>query len=50
MVTSDNTRSEEPQTIIDEVMAGLTRPEAALSCVDRVTAIKRFAPRPSLEM
>ncbi|WP_412514035.1 UDP-N-acetylmuramoyl-L-alanyl-D-glutamate--2,6-diaminopimelate ligase [Shewanella indica] len=41
MVTSDNTRSEDPQTIIDEVMAGLTRPESALSCVDRVTAIKQ---------
>ncbi|UJF22464.1 UDP-N-acetylmuramoyl-L-alanyl-D-glutamate--2,6-diaminopimelate ligase [Shewanella sp. OMA3-2] len=40
MVTSDNTRSENPQDIIDDVFAGLTAPQNALSEVDRISAIK----------
>ncbi|QIR15847.1 UDP-N-acetylmuramoyl-L-alanyl-D-glutamate--2,6-diaminopimelate ligase [Shewanella aestuarii] len=41
MVTSDNARSEQPQRIIDDVMAGLMHPQNALCEIDRVTAIKQ---------
>ncbi|MCK8046619.1 UDP-N-acetylmuramoyl-L-alanyl-D-glutamate--2,6-diaminopimelate ligase [Shewanella sp. 1CM18E] len=40
MVTSDNCRSEDPQVIINDILAGLTRPEAALTQVDRKLAIQ----------
>ena len=39
VVTSDNPRSEDPQRIVDEVVAGFERPEAALCIVDRRQAI-----------
>lgn len=41
IVTSDNPRSEQPQTIIDEVVAGLTQPQDALVEVDRQLAIEK---------
>lgn len=41
MVTSDNARSEDPQAIIDDVLAGLSLPEQALSNIDRISAIKQ---------
>jgi UDP-N-acetylmuramoyl-L-alanyl-D-glutamate--2,6-diaminopimelate ligase len=41
MVTSDNARSENPQNIIDDVLAGLASPEQALSNIDRISAIKQ---------
>ncbi|WP_299571698.1 UDP-N-acetylmuramoyl-L-alanyl-D-glutamate--2,6-diaminopimelate ligase [uncultured Shewanella sp.] len=40
MVTSDNARSEKPMSIINDVVAGLTHPELALTQIDRVEAIK----------
>ncbi|MCL1047477.1 UDP-N-acetylmuramoyl-L-alanyl-D-glutamate--2,6-diaminopimelate ligase [Shewanella sp. 1_MG-2023] len=43
MVTSDNARSEEPMSIINDVVAGLTHPEQALTEVDRINAIKSVA-------
>ena len=41
MLTNDNPRSEEPRTIIDDIMAGLQRPAAALVEPDRGIAIER---------
>ena len=41
MVTSDNARSEDPQAIIDDVLAGLSIPEQAQSNIDRISAIKQ---------
>ncbi|MCL1142900.1 UDP-N-acetylmuramoyl-L-alanyl-D-glutamate--2,6-diaminopimelate ligase [Shewanella gaetbuli] len=41
MVTSDNVRSEDPQNIINDVLAGLQQPQQALSVVDRIEAIKQ---------
>ncbi|MCE9688033.1 UDP-N-acetylmuramoyl-L-alanyl-D-glutamate--2,6-diaminopimelate ligase [Shewanella sp. AS16] len=41
MITSDNARSEAPQAIIADIFSGLSRPDAALSDIDRVSAIKR---------
>ncbi|KPZ69541.1 UDP-N-acetylmuramoyl-L-alanyl-D-glutamate--2,6-diaminopimelate ligase [Shewanella sp. P1-14-1] len=43
MVTSDNARSEDPMTIINDVVAGLNKPELALTEIDRITAIKKVA-------
>ncbi|QUN06132.1 UDP-N-acetylmuramoyl-L-alanyl-D-glutamate--2,6-diaminopimelate ligase [Shewanella yunxiaonensis] len=39
MITSDNIRSEDPQQIINDIMAGLTHPQQVLTEVDRVQAI-----------
>ncbi len=39
MVTSDNARSEDPKTIIADVLAGLEQPQQALTEVDRIKAI-----------
>lgn len=39
VVTSDNPRSEDPQAIIDEAVAGLTDPDSAFTDVDRRRAI-----------
>ncbi len=39
IVTSDNPRSEDPQTIIDEAVAGMANPTAAIVEVDRRAAI-----------
>jgi len=39
VVTSDNPRSEEPQAIIDDILAGMTRGENVLVEPDRPTAI-----------
>ena len=41
MITSDNARSEDPQAIIDDVLAGLSIPEQAQSNIDRISAIKQ---------
>lgn len=43
MVTSDNARSESPESIIDDIIAGLSKPEKALVQIDRVEAIKQVA-------
>ncbi|MGS0680021.1 UDP-N-acetylmuramoyl-L-alanyl-D-glutamate--2,6-diaminopimelate ligase [Shewanella sp. 125m-7] len=40
MVTSDNSRSEDPNQIVADILAGLQRPEHALTQVDRQAAIK----------
>ena len=40
VVTSDNPRSESPQRIAEQVMAGLTHPEAALLELDRPAAVQ----------
>lgn len=40
VVTSDNPRSEDPATIIDEVISGMSRPEAAAVEPDRGAAIR----------
>nr|WP_275658999.1 UDP-N-acetylmuramoyl-L-alanyl-D-glutamate--2,6-diaminopimelate ligase [Shewanella sp. Isolate11] len=42
MITSDNTRSEDPQSIIDDVVKGLQNPQAALTQVDRKAAIEHL--------
>ncbi|MCH1931931.1 UDP-N-acetylmuramoyl-L-alanyl-D-glutamate--2,6-diaminopimelate ligase [Shewanella sp. A25] len=41
MVTSDNSRSEDPNQIIADIIHGLSHPSQALSEVDRVSAIKQ---------
>jgi len=41
IVTSDNPRSEVPETIIDDIMRGITRHASVLREVDRQTAIER---------
>jgi UDP-N-acetylmuramoyl-L-alanyl-D-glutamate--2,6-diaminopimelate ligase len=41
IVTSDNPRTEEPETIIDDVMRGITQHASVLREVDRRTAIER---------
>ena len=41
MITSDNARSENPQAIIDDILAGLSFPEKALVCVNRIDAIEK---------
>ena len=45
IVTSDNPRTEEPESIIDEIRAGLERPEEALFVEDRREAIREAARR-----
>lgn len=39
VVTSDNPRSESPQAIVDQIVAGLAAPQAARVVVDRTAAI-----------
>ncbi len=39
VVTNDNPRSENPQLIIDDIVAGLARPDAATVIADRAAAI-----------
>ena len=41
MVTSDNARSESPEVIIEEILAGLSAPERALTQVNREKAIRQ---------
>lgn len=41
MITSDNARSEDPQQIITDILQGLLQPQAALTEVNRITAIKQ---------
>ncbi len=41
MITSDNSRSEDPKQIIADIIQGLSNPAQALAEVDRVTAIKQ---------
>ncbi len=40
VVTSDNPRSEDPQTIIDEIIAGISHDSAVEKIVDRADAIR----------
>ncbi|CAH9063510.1 UDP-N-acetylmuramoyl-L-alanyl-D-glutamate--2, 6-diaminopimelate ligase [Pseudoalteromonas sp. CIP111854] len=40
VITSDNPRSEDPQSIIDDVKAGLSKPEYAVCKIDRAEAIR----------
>ncbi|MCG9754413.1 UDP-N-acetylmuramoyl-L-alanyl-D-glutamate--2,6-diaminopimelate ligase [Shewanella insulae] len=40
MITSDNARSEDPMAIIQDVLAGLNKPQIALTQVDRQQAIR----------
>jgi UDP-N-acetylmuramoyl-L-alanyl-D-glutamate--2,6-diaminopimelate ligase len=40
VVTSDNPRSEDPTSIVEQVLGGLTAPEAAAALVDRADAIR----------
>ncbi|OXH81499.1 UDP-N-acetylmuramoyl-L-alanyl-D-glutamate--2,6-diaminopimelate ligase, partial [Burkholderia multivorans] len=39
VVTSDNPRSEDPQAIIDQIVAGMTAPDRARRIEDRASAI-----------
>jgi UDP-N-acetylmuramoyl-L-alanyl-D-glutamate--2,6-diaminopimelate ligase len=39
VLTSDNPRSEPPQTIIAQMMDGLSNPAQAIICIDRAEAI-----------
>ena len=39
VVTSDNPRSEDPQTIIDQILAGMAQPSKARCIEDRASAI-----------
>ncbi len=41
VVTSDNPRTEAPQAIVDQILAGLTLPARAIVLVDRRAAIER---------
>ena len=41
VVTSDNPRSEDPRSIIDEILAGMNEPETAMVEVDRRQAIRK---------
>ncbi len=39
IVTNDNPRSEDPDTILQAIVSGLTRPDDAIVCADRALAI-----------
>ncbi|MBB1437738.1 UDP-N-acetylmuramoyl-L-alanyl-D-glutamate--2,6-diaminopimelate ligase [Shewanella sp. SG41-4] len=39
MITSDNARSEDPQTIINDILQGISQPQNVLTQVDRIEAI-----------
>ncbi|MGI2179690.1 UDP-N-acetylmuramoyl-L-alanyl-D-glutamate--2,6-diaminopimelate ligase [Shewanella frigidimarina] len=39
MITSDNARSEDPQTIINDILQGISQPQKVLTQVDRIEAI-----------
>ncbi|WP_445773042.1 UDP-N-acetylmuramoyl-L-alanyl-D-glutamate--2,6-diaminopimelate ligase [Shewanella sp.] len=41
MITSDNARSEDPQTIINDILQGINQPNNVLRHVDRIEAITR---------
>ncbi|MDD8060312.1 MULTISPECIES: UDP-N-acetylmuramoyl-L-alanyl-D-glutamate--2,6-diaminopimelate ligase [Shewanella] len=43
MITSDNARSEDPQTIIDDILQGISQPANVLTHVDRIEAITEVA-------
>lgn len=43
IVTSDNPRTESPESIIEDVITGFSRPEYAMSIVDRREAIQTAA-------
>ncbi|MGX9461022.1 UDP-N-acetylmuramoyl-L-alanyl-D-glutamate--2,6-diaminopimelate ligase [Shewanella sp. A14] len=43
MITSDNARSEDPQTIINDILQGISQPQGVLTQVDRIQAITHVA-------
>jgi len=49
IVTDDNPRHEDPQTIIAQILSGLERPERAIVISDRALAIRTAVSRAAVE-